>query len=125
MSGLRALPHAVASAPDPDGWPDPPAPAAFAGLAGALVEALAPHTEADPAAVLAQLIVAVGSMIGPGPHYQVGASRHGANEFVVLVGPSGAGRKGSAWDLVRRSAPGSTPPGRTAGWCRGCLRGKG
>ena len=99
-TGLRTLLGNFAAAPDVDGWPEPPAPAAFAGLAGALVEALAPHTEADPAAILAQLVVAVGSMIGPGPHYQVGASRHGTNEFVVLVGPSGSGRKGSAWDMV-------------------------
>ena len=96
-SGLRVLPGAL---PDVDCWPATASPAAYAGLAGALVEALAPHTEADPAAVLAQLVAAVGSMIGPGPHYQVGASRHGTNEFVVLVGPSGSGRKGSAWDMV-------------------------
>ncbi|MHB8505951.1 MAG: DUF3987 domain-containing protein, partial [Acidimicrobiales bacterium] len=83
-----------------DDWPEPPAPTVFAGPVGDLVEALAPHTEADPAAVLAQLVVAVGSMIGPGPYYQVGASRHGTNEFAVLVGPSGSGRKGSAWDMV-------------------------
>lgn len=81
-------------------WPDPPAPAAFDGPVGELVEVLAPHTEADPVAVLAQLVVALGSLLGPGPHYRVGASRHGANEFVVLVGPSGTGRKGSSWDMV-------------------------
>jgi hypothetical protein len=99
---VRPLEAGVTNAPpgSPDGWPDPPATAAFDGPAGDLVETLAPHTEADPAAVLAQLVVAVGSLVGPGPHYQVGASRHRANEFVVLVGPSGSGRKGSSWDMV-------------------------
>jgi Protein of unknown function (DUF3987) len=99
-AGSGAVHRADSAATDVDRWPHPPAPAAFAGLAGDLVAMLAPHTEADPAALLAQLIVAAGSMIGPGPHYQVGASRHPTNEFVVLVGPSGSGRKGSAWDMV-------------------------
>jgi hypothetical protein len=81
-------------------WPSPPAEEAFSGLVGEIVTALSPSTEADPVAILVQLLVAAGSLIGPGPHYQVSASRHHTNEFVVLVGPSGAGRKGSSWDLV-------------------------
>lgn len=86
--------------PEGDSWPAPPAPEAFFGLAGELVGALAGSTEADPAAILVQLLVGAGSILGRGPHYQVGASRHGTNEFVVLVGPSGSGRKGSSWDVV-------------------------
>jgi hypothetical protein len=91
------LPVAV---PADDHWPAPPAPEAFCGLAGEVVDAMAPGTEADPVAILVQLLVGVGSILGPGPHYQVGATRHRANEFVVLVGPSGSGRKGSSWDAV-------------------------
>ncbi|MGH9055909.1 MAG: DUF3987 domain-containing protein [Acidimicrobiales bacterium] len=91
------LPVAV---PDDDHWPAPPAPEAFCGLAGEVVAAIAPFTEADPVAILVQLLVGVGSILGPGPHYQVGATRHRANEYVVLVGPSGSGRKGSSWDAV-------------------------
>jgi hypothetical protein len=64
------------------------------------VAALAGSTEADPVAVLVELLVGVGSILGRGPHYRVGASCHGTNEFVVLVGPSGSGRKGSSWDVV-------------------------
>src|ERR1039458_1782290 len=37
--------------PAPVGWPEPPAPDAFYGLAGDIVGAIAPHTEADPVAV--------------------------------------------------------------------------
>ncbi|MCA1680505.1 MAG: DUF3987 domain-containing protein, partial [Actinobacteria bacterium] len=33
-------------------------------------------------------------------HYAVEATRHHLNEFVILVGPSGKGRKGSSWDHV-------------------------
>ena len=97
-SGQASLPPLAR--PEGDRWPAPPAPAAFCGLAGELVAAIAPSTEADPVAVLVQLLVGAGSILGRGPHYQVGASRHRANEFVVLVGPSGSGRKGSSWDVV-------------------------
>ncbi len=88
--------------PPPPGWPDPPRPAAYQGLAGAVVEAIAPHTEADPVAILAQLLVAAGSAIGRGAHVAVEATRHHPNEFVVLVGDSAKARKGSSWDHVAR-----------------------
>ena len=87
--------------PDNDTWPAPPAAAVFNGAIGELVGVLAPASEADPVAILVQLLVGLGALVGRGPHYRVGASRHGTNEFVVLVGPSGSGRKGSSWDMVQ------------------------
>jgi hypothetical protein len=84
----------------PDRWPAPPNPDAYTGLAGAVVAALAPHTEADPVAILASLLVGFGSLVGPEPAYHVGASMHRTSEFAVFVGPSGAGRKGSSRDAV-------------------------
>lgn len=86
----------------PPGWPDPPDPAVFCGLAGAIVETIAPHTEADPVAVLGQLLVAAGSIIGRGAHFEIEATRHHPNEFVVVVGDSAKARKGSSWDHVAR-----------------------
>src|SRR5437899_12856562 len=62
-------------------WPKPPGPAAFHGLAGEIVEALSPTTEADPVAILAQLLVAFGSVAGRGPHFVVERDRHGVNLF--------------------------------------------
>jgi hypothetical protein len=91
---------ALPAPPPPDGWPAPLDPIALTGLAGQVVAVVAPHTEADPAAILVSLLVGFGSLIGSEPRYLVGASAHRANEFVVLVGPSGAGRKGSSWDTV-------------------------
>ncbi len=88
--------------PDGEDWPTPPQPAAFSGLAGDIVRAIEPHTESDPVAVLVQLLVAFGSVIGRGAHYAVEATRHHSNEFVVLVGPSAKARKGSSWDHVER-----------------------
>ena len=86
----------------PEGWLSPPDPAAYQGLAGALVEAIAPHTEADPVAILAQLLVAAGAMVGRGAYFCVEATRHHPGEFVVLVGESAKARKGSSWDHVAR-----------------------
>ncbi len=43
--------------PVPDGWPLPPAQAAYHGLAGEIVQKIAPETEADPVAILSQLLV--------------------------------------------------------------------
>jgi hypothetical protein len=90
----------IASLPAPNGWPTPPGAAAFHGLAGRIVRAVEPQTEADPVAVLAQLLVAFGNTIGDHTRRRVGATSHHTNEFVLLVGPSAKGRKGSSWDYV-------------------------
>ncbi len=81
-------------------WPKPAAQAAFHGLAGEFVRLTEPHTEADPLALLTQFLVAFGTAAGRHAYYEVEASRHYPNEFLVLVGPSGKGRKGSSWDHV-------------------------
>lgn len=86
----------------PEGWLSPPDPSAYQGLAGALVEAIAPHTEADPIAILVQLLVASGAVVGRGAYFRVEATRHHPGEFVVLVGDSAKARKGSSWDHVAR-----------------------
>lgn len=82
-------------------WPDPLDDAAYSGLAGDFVRLVAPHTEADPVALLAQFLAAVGNLIGPGPHFVAERDRHGPRIFVVLVGETAKGRKGSAWGQVR------------------------
>jgi hypothetical protein len=86
----------------PAGWPQPPAADAFFGLPGAIVEKIAPHTEADPVAILAQLLVCCGALIGRGPHYRVEATVHHPHEFVIVVGDSAKARKGSSFDHVTR-----------------------
>jgi hypothetical protein len=88
--------------PAPAGWPEPPASDAFHGLPGAIVAKIAPHTEADPVAILTQLLVCCGALIGRGPHFQVEATVHHPHEFVVLVGDSAKARKGSSFDHVTR-----------------------
>jgi hypothetical protein len=86
--------------PTPDGWPQPPGHDARHGLPGEVVAALEPHTEADPVAILGQLLAAFGAAAGRGAWFQIEATRHHPNEFLVLVGDSSKSRKGSSWDHV-------------------------
>jgi hypothetical protein len=86
----------------PAGWPEPPAADAFHGLPGAIVEKIVPHTEADPVAILTQLLVACGALIGRGAYFQVEATRHHANQYLLLIGDTARARKGSSFDHVAR-----------------------
>ena len=68
---------------------------------GKIVKTIAPETEADPLALLANMIVFFGNIIGRTAYVQVEASRHYLNEYVVLVGQSAIGRKGTASDWIK------------------------
>ena len=101
LAAIAGPPPLHAVAPSVAQWPEPPAPEAYHGLAGEIVRALGPATEADPVALLSQVLVAAGSMIGRGPCYLVEGDRHAANLYVVLVGATAKGRKGTSWGRVR------------------------
>jgi hypothetical protein len=88
--------------PDPPSWPDPPGEEAFYGLPGAIVRAIEPASEADPAALLVQTVIAFGNVIGRDAHFTVEADRHHCNEFGVLVGRSSKARKGTSWGRIAR-----------------------
>jgi hypothetical protein len=75
--------------------------AALYGLAGDIVRAIDPCTEADPAAVLASVLICFGNVVGPVPHTKVGASRHGLNEFFGIIGDTAKGRKGTSLPPVK------------------------
>lgn len=92
----------------PDGWPTL-APEAFHGLAGEVVETVAPHTEADPVALLADLLVSFGNAVGSGPFVRVGGAVHRANENVVLVGRTARARKGQSRAEIREVYAGADP----------------
>jgi hypothetical protein len=86
----------------PAGWPAAPGPAAYHGLFGEIISKLEPETEADPLAILSQLLVSFGAAVGRDAWFQVEATRHYPNEFLLLVGDSARARKGSSWDRVWR-----------------------
>ena len=83
-------------------WPKPPEAAAYKGVAGELVESILPFTESDPIAILMQFLVAFGSIIGRGAHWEVESTKHHTNLFAVLVGQSSRGRKGTSLNIVRK-----------------------
>ena len=85
-------------------WPTQLGPEAFQGLAGEFVRLIEPESEADEAALLFSFLVAMGSIIGRGPYYQVGGDRHYTNLFTVIVGETAKARKGMSWGEVRRFA---------------------
>jgi hypothetical protein len=93
-------------------WPDPPDPSVYHGPIGEAVQTIAPNTEADPVAVLVQLLVGFGNLVGRGAHLLIEDTPHFANEFVVIIGESSAARKGTSWrrvlkflGLLERSEP--------------------
>lgn len=78
--------------------------AALYGLAGDTVRSLEPHTEADPAGLLVQLLVGFGAMVGRrdgSAHMEADGARHYPNLFTLLVGATASARKGTAWARVR------------------------
>ena len=87
-----------------DSWPPPLDRAAYYGLAGRIVTKIEPHTEADPVAVLISLLVMIGNAAGRDAHVSVEADRHAGAEYVVLVGSTSSGRKGTATGQARRLA---------------------
>jgi hypothetical protein len=89
---------------------------AMHGLAGEIVCSIAPHTESDPVAILAQLLTYAGNAIGHGPHYQVERSRHGTNLFCCLAGRTSKGRKGTSEGWVRTLLGVADP-----GWEQDCI----
>lgn len=86
----------------PTAWPAPLDEAAFYGLPGKVVETIGPHSEADPAALLVQYLVAFGNVIGRGPHYPVEATEHHAVEYAAMVGETSKARKGTSWGRIRQ-----------------------
>ncbi len=84
------------------GWPGPVADHAFHGLAGRIVRAVSPLTEADPLAILGHLLVAIGAAAGPAVHAIAGGDEHPARLFAAFVGETAKARKGTAAAIVRR-----------------------
>lgn len=90
-------------------YPAPLDPKAFYGLAGDIVRAIEPATEADPVALLVDLLAAVGNIVGSGPHWRVSGRDHPLRVWPVLVGDTAVGRKGTArgsiTPFLKRAAP--------------------
>lgn len=91
---VESAPAAAQLTRDDRPWPASVDHAAYHGVLGSIVQSLAPETEADPVAILVQLLVMFGNCIGRTPHFRVGADIHHLNLFAAIVGTTAKGRKG-------------------------------
>jgi hypothetical protein len=90
-------PYSKADLPKPELKPE-----ALCGLAGDIVRAIEPYSESDPVAILANVLTGFGSVVGPTPHARVEETEHHLNVFIVQVGDTSKGRKGTAWSTPRK-----------------------
>ncbi len=82
-------------------WPKPLGEDAYIGFAGEFVLTVMHHTEADPAALLFQLLTSFGNCINTNAFYRQEWTPHHAREFVLIVGSSAKARKGTSWSIVK------------------------
>lgn len=76
-------------------------PRALHGVAGELVNDVAPHTEADPAALLVQFLAVFGAIVGRATHIRVGNEEHPAIIHPLIVGRTSSGAKGTSTGVVK------------------------
>ena len=93
--------HAQAEAKvDVEAWPMLDE-AAYYGLAGEVVNALLPNTEASKPALLLQYLTSAGNMIGRKPFYRQASVNHYPNLYVIIAGRTARSRKGTSAQDVR------------------------
>lgn len=106
--GLGVVPDRPATEPLDFGSPpgavttaalEPPSSAAYHGLAGDLVGAVRDHTEADPVAMLGSILGIFGACCGHQRTLYQG-SPQAANLYIVLVGGTSTGRKGTSQSVA-------------------------
>ena len=95
---------------DDDQWPRL-GDDAYHGLAGEVVRAIEPHTEAHPVGMLLHYLTYFGNAIGRGPHYRVEGSVHGTNLFTLIVGETSKAKKELPPGGCARSSKSPTPNG--------------
>ena len=101
-SGHATVEPVVEREVKPPVWPDPPDEAAYYGLAGDFVRLTEPVTEADPVAMLGQFLVGFGNLIGHRARFIAEDDSHFLNLFLVLIGKTSKGRKGTSWGRARK-----------------------
>ena len=75
--------------------------AALAGPVGLFVQEAAPFTEADPAALLVSVLVALGVAAGGGAHVDAGNARQTAGLFALVVAETPTANRGLSWAVTR------------------------
>jgi hypothetical protein len=84
---------------DDQQFPPPMEAEAFYGIAGEIAKIIAAESEACREAILSQLLVSLGNILGRNA-YKRQSGIHHLNEFTVLTGETAYGRKGTSWDAT-------------------------
>jgi hypothetical protein len=95
-AALEAIPL-----PEPPAMPPRPSLLLSHGVVGDFMARVEMETEAHPVALASSLLVAIGNIIGRGPHFMVGRTPHHVNLFLAVVGNTSSGRKGTGLDIIR------------------------
>lgn len=96
----RAEGAGTGASPKVQPWPEPLADVAYYGVLGDIAKGIEPYIEADSAALLINLLVASGIVIGRQAYFQIGAARHYAVLYAVTVGET-SDRKGDSTTPLR------------------------
>lgn len=109
-AGQRRISAVPDSPPVSEHSPQPSSPPElWQGIPGFLANATDPYTEGDRIGVVLSLLAYAGALIGPGPCVQIAEDRHRLIAWPLLIGPTAAGRKGTATDVARRLARAAFP----------------
>jgi hypothetical protein len=84
---------------DPEPFPPAIRKEAFHGIFGKIIPLMSQHCEASPELLLLQGLVILGNIIGRSAYVYGGGSFLFPNEFVVCVGETSRGRKGTAYSM--------------------------
>jgi len=82
-------------------WPTPLGDDAKIGLVGEMLETIECNTESDPAALVMQFLVMFGNLLNGHPHFVAEADEHPCALFLLLVGSTSRGRKGTSFGRLR------------------------
>lgn len=89
---------------------------ALIGLVGDFIRKVAPESESDPAGMLIDYLATFGNAVGVSPYMNVQADKHRPILFVVTVGATSRGRKGTGRGFVRRVFQEADPS-----WSENCV----
>ena len=84
---------------DRSAFPQPMREDAYYGIAGKCVNLMSQHCESNRESLLLQFLVVAGNIIGRSVYVYAGGAFLFPNEYVVCVGLTARGRKGTAWRM--------------------------
>lgn len=74
----------------------------YPGIVGEIVDTFRDSTEAAPEPIAMQFLVAAGNAMGRRPAVEIGATRHGVNENLIVAGKTSKARKGDGKGIALR-----------------------